>query len=83
MSEADVDAYAKAFSSGLTVLKLSTIGTSTGLVLPKSLLNRLKVAIDTSSGVLLTPYDPMIQEQLEAGSKLLVEHRDVFKALVK
>ncbi len=74
----------------MTALKLSTIGTSTGLVLPKSSLNRLKVkkgdilyAIDTPNGILLTPYDPTIQEQLEIGTKLLVEHRDVFKALAK
>ena len=74
----------------MTALKLTTIGTSTGVVIPKEMLSRLKVAkgdtlyaIETAEGYLLTPYDPAIQEQLEAGKQFMKEYRDTFKALAK
>lgn len=74
----------------MTALKLTAIGTSTGAVIPKEMLTRLKVskgdtlyAIETPEGYLLTPYDPAIDEQLKAGRKFMKENRDVFKALAK
>lgn len=74
----------------MTTLKLTPVGTSTGVILPKQLLALMRVekgdqlyAVETPNGILLTPYDPEIQEQLEIGDKLLEKHRDVFKALAK
>ncbi|MBS1833691.1 MAG: AbrB/MazE/SpoVT family DNA-binding domain-containing protein [Acidobacteria bacterium] len=74
----------------MTKLKLTRVGTSTGAVLPKEMLARLKVekgdtlyAIETQEGYLLTPYDPSIAEQLEAGREFMKEYRDTFKALAK
>ena len=74
----------------MTALKLTAIGTSTGAVIPKEMLNRMKVgkgdvlyAIETPEGYLLTPYDPAIDEQLKVGRKFMQENRDVFKALAK
>ena len=74
----------------MTTLKLTRIGTSTGAVLPKEMLTRLKVekgdtvyAIETKEGYLITPYDPAIAEQLEAGRDFMKEYRDTFKALAK
>ena len=74
----------------VTTLKLTTIGTSTGVILPKQLLALLRVkkgdqlyAVETPNGVLLTPYDPEIQNQLEIGERLLEKHRDIFKALAE
>ncbi|MFN7938602.1 MAG: hypothetical protein U0R19_35060 [Bryobacteraceae bacterium] len=71
-------------------LKLTKIGTSTGAVFPKEMLTRLKVekgdmlyAIETGEGYLLTPYDPAIAEELEAGREFMKEYRDTFKALAK
>jgi putative addiction module antidote len=71
-------------------LKLIKIGTSTGAVLPREMLTRLKVekgdalyAVETSEGYLITPYDPAIAEQLEAGREFMKEYRDTFKALAK
>ncbi|MBS1828189.1 MAG: AbrB/MazE/SpoVT family DNA-binding domain-containing protein [Acidobacteria bacterium] len=71
-------------------LKLTKIGTSTGAVLPKEMLTRLKVAkgdmlyaIETKDGYLITPYDPTIEDQLEAGREFMKEYRDTFKALAK
>jgi putative addiction module antidote len=71
-------------------LKLTTIGTSTGTIIPKEMLNRLKVgkgdslfAVETSDGYLLTPYDPAVEEQLEAGRDFMKEYRETFKVLAK
>ena len=74
----------------MQTLKLTKIGTSTGAVIPKEMLARLKVqkgdslyAIETSAGYLLTPYDPAIEEQLKAGRDFMKEYRETFKALAK
>jgi putative addiction module antidote len=74
----------------MTSLKLTTVGTSTGTVIPKEMLARLKVekgdtlyAIETPEGYLLTPYDPAVDEQLKAGEQFMKQYRDTFKALAK
>jgi putative addiction module antidote len=71
-------------------LKLTTVGTSTGTVIPKEMLNRLKVekgdtlfAIETPNGYLLTPYDPEVEEQLELGREFMKQYRETFRALAK
>lgn len=71
-------------------LKLRAVGTSTGLVLPKEILHRLKVqrndslfAIETPVGYLLTPYDPKVEEQVKLGLKFMKEYRDTLRALAK
>lgn len=74
----------------MSVLKLTTVGTSTGAVIPKEMLTRMKVgkgdtlyAIETPEGYLLTPYDPSIEDQLQAGRKFMKQYRETFKALAK
>ncbi|HET9182860.1 MAG TPA: AbrB/MazE/SpoVT family DNA-binding domain-containing protein [Candidatus Angelobacter sp.] len=74
----------------MATLKLTTIGTSTGVVIPKEMLKRLKVgrgdtlfAIETPSGYLLTPYDPEIEEELQIGRRFMQKYRETFKALAK
>lgn len=71
-------------------LKLTTVGSSTGTVIPKEMLNRLKVekgdtlfAIETPDGYLLTPYDPEVEEQLELGREFMKQYRETFRALAK
>lgn len=71
-------------------LKLTTIGTSTGAVFPKELLAQLKLekgdqiyAVETPEGVLLTPYDPTLESQLEVGRDFMNKYRDTFKVLAK
>ena len=71
-------------------LKLTAVGTSTGVVLPKPLLQRMKVergdtlhVIETAESVLLTPYDPTIAEQVELGRAFMKQYRDTFKALAE
>jgi putative addiction module antidote len=71
-------------------LKLRKIGTSTGLLLPKQALNRLRVregdtlyAVETPEGYLLTPYDPEVEEQVKLGLEFMTKYRDTFRALAK
>ena len=74
----------------MTTLKLTAVGTSTGAIIPKEMLTRLKVgkgdtlyAIETAEGYLITPYDPAIEEQLKAGREFMKEYRETFKALAR
>ncbi|HVM82412.1 MAG TPA: AbrB/MazE/SpoVT family DNA-binding domain-containing protein [Candidatus Binatia bacterium] len=71
-------------------LKITTIGSSAGVILPKEVLARLKVekgdqlfVVETKDGYLLTPYDPSVEEQLKLGRDFMKEYRDTFRALAK
>ncbi|HMR30067.1 MAG TPA: hypothetical protein PKA13_11980 [Geminicoccaceae bacterium] len=71
-------------------LKLRAVGTSTGVVLPKELLGKLKVekgdvvfATLTPSGVLLTPYNDKLAQQLEVGREIMKRRRNVLRELAK
>ena len=71
-------------------LKLRAVGTSTGVILPKQMLHRLKLhkddslfAVETPDGYLLTPYDPDVDEQLRISLEFMAEYRDIFRALAK
>ena len=74
----------------MATLKITQIGNSLGVILPKELLTRLKVdkgdalyITDTPDGVALTAYDPNFEEQLEIGREFMREYRDTFRALAK
>jgi putative addiction module antidote len=71
-------------------LKLTAVGTSTGVVIPKEMLNRMKVArgdslhvVETPDGYLLTPFDPEVASQVEAGRAFMKQYRDAFKILAE
>ena len=71
-------------------LKLTQIGNSIGVILPKEVLARLKLSkgdllhvTETPDGLALTPYDPSFDEQLEMGREFMREYRDTFRALAK
>lgn len=67
-------------------LKVTTIGNSTGVVLPKEILERLRVgkgdslfAVETPNGVELTPRDPEFAEQIEIAERVMREDRDALR----
>jgi putative addiction module antidote len=71
-------------------LKLTTIGNSTGVVLPKEILQRLRVdrgdtlyVIETARGIELTPYDPDFAAQMEVAERVMREDRDVLRKLAE
>jgi putative addiction module antidote len=71
-------------------LKITTIGNSAGVVLPKELLARLRVAKGDSlyatelpDGVKLTPFDPELAAQMEVAERVMREDRNVLRKLAK
>lgn len=74
----------------MATLKLRAIGNSVGVVLPKDVLARLDVGegdvlhtVETPNGIMLTPLDPAVEEQLELGRELMRRYRETFAALAK
>jgi len=74
----------------MTALKLTQIGNSVGVILPKEILARLKLGkgdtvfvTDAANGVTLTPYDPALDEQIRAGREFMQAYRDTFHQLAK
>ncbi len=74
----------------MAVLKLTSVGTSTGVVIPKEMLNRLKLekgdtlfATETEDGYLLTPYDPIVEQQIKIGRQVAKEYRQALRKLAK
>ena len=72
------------------MLKLTQIGNSVGVVLPKEALARLKLAkgesvflTETPDGYTLTPYDPALDEEINAGREFMRDFRDTFHHLAK
>ncbi len=74
----------------MTALKLTQIGNSVGVILPKEVLARLKLEkgdtvflTDAAHGINLSPYNPTLEEQLKAGREFMREYRDTFHQLAK
>jgi putative addiction module antidote len=74
----------------MSVLKITQIGNSLGVILPKEVLSRLKLEkgdnlfmTDAADGVNLTPYDPSVEDELRLGREFMREYRDTFHQLAK
>lgn len=74
----------------MTTLKLTTIGNSTGVVLPKEILERLRIkkgdslyVLETPRGIELTPYNPEFAAQMEAAEQVMREDRDALRKLAE
>lgn len=71
-------------------LKLTQIGNSVGVILPKEALAALKLEkgdtihlSESPEGFQITPYDPTLADQLDLGRDFMREFRDTFHALAK
>ena len=78
------------FGDSMQALKLTQIGNSVGLILPKDILARLKLEkgdtvyiTDAPGAITITPNNPSFEEQLELGREFMREYRDTFNALAK
>ncbi len=74
----------------MTALKLTQIGNSVGVILPKDVLARLKLekgdtvfVTDAVNGVMLTPYSPEFEAQMEAARRVMKKRRNVLRELAK
>ncbi len=75
-------------ASVLASVKVTTVGNSLGIVLPRELLQRLRVEkgdhlylVETRSGVQLVPYDPRLLEQIAVLERVARAERALLRGL--
>ena len=71
-------------------LKITAIGNTAGVILPKELLARLRVdkgdelhALETPDGIRLTTYDPVLAAQMEVAEQVMREDRQLLRKLAE
>ena len=71
-------------------LKVTTVGNSTGVILPKELLEKLRVqrgdelmVLETPDGITLTPYNAEFAQQMEVAENIMREDRDLLRKLAE
>ncbi len=75
----------------MSALKLTQIGNSVGVILPKEVLARMRLAKGDSvflteaanGSINLSPYDPTLEDELALGREFMREYRDTFHQLAK
>ena len=75
----------------MLTLKVTTVGSSAGFILPKEALAFLKVqkgdtlylTEGTDGSYRLTPYNPEFERQMSLAEEIMHEDRDVLRALAK
>ena len=73
-----------------TSVKITTVGNSAGIVLPKEILSHMNVqkgdslyVTETRDGIQLVPYDETFAVQMEAAREVMRENRDVLRKLAE
>jgi len=71
-------------------LKVTTVGSSAGIVLPREVLARLKIEkgdtlflTEAPDGYRITPFDPDFERQMQLARRVMRERRNVLKELAK
>jgi putative addiction module antidote len=71
-------------------VKVTTVGSSAGVVLPKEVLAKLRVRkgdslylSETTDGIELSPYDPDFDQELEAARAVMRRYRNALRKLAK
>lgn len=71
-------------------LKITSIGNSAGVILPKELLARLRLekgdelyALETPDGIKLTAFDPQLAAQMEVAEKVMRNRRTLLRKLAQ
>ncbi len=75
----------------MTTLKLTAIGTSTGVIIPKAMLDRMNVgkgdvlfAVEAPDGSYrLTPYDPEFARKMEKAEDIMRRYRNTLHVLAQ
>jgi len=74
----------------MLALKITKVGNSAGLVLPKEALAKLRVEqgdtvflTETPDGFRITPYDPEFERQMTLARRAMKKHRKVLRELAK
>ncbi len=73
-----------------TAVKVTTIGNSAGIVLPREILNRLHVEkgdtvylTESPDGIRISPYDAAFAQKIEILEQVMRDNRDVLKKLAE
>lgn len=71
-------------------IKITTVGNSAGIILPKELLARLRVekgdtlyATELPDGIKLSPFDPKLAEQMEVAEGVMRKRRSLLRKLAE
>ncbi len=71
-------------------LKITTIGNSAGIILPRELMARLRLekgdelfALETPDGIRLTTYDPTLAQQMDVAEEVMRKDRNVLRKLAQ
>ena len=71
-------------------LKITKIGNSAGVVLPKELLAKLRAGVgdtlyvsETPDGIRITAADPSFEAKMELAEQIMREDRDILRVLAK
>jgi putative addiction module antidote len=71
-------------------LKITAIGNSAGIILPKEVLAQLGVdkgdslsVVATPNGIELSPYDPTFDEQMKIARDIMARYRNALRELAK
>jgi putative addiction module antidote len=71
-------------------VKITAIGNSAGIILPREVLARLRVEkgdslfpIETLVGYRITPHDPVFEAQMDVARRIMKERRAVLHELAK
>jgi len=71
-------------------VKLTTIGNSTGIILPKELLEKLRLGkgdvlhvLETPNGIALQLFDETFAQQMDVAEKIMREDRDILRKLAQ
>jgi len=71
-------------------VKVTNVGNSMGILLPKEALNKMKAnkgdtlyLIEGPEGYTLTPYQQDFEEQMEAAQDIMKRYKNTLKALAK
>jgi len=71
-------------------VKLRQVGGSVGATLPKDMADRLNLgagdrvlAVETERGILLSPYDPTVEQALAIAARTAKKYRNTLRQLAK
>lgn len=74
----------------VTTVKITAIGNSAGIILPKELLEKLRVSkgdtltvTETPDGLHLNPFDEKVARQMEVAEKVMRENRNMLRKLAQ
>jgi putative addiction module antidote len=71
-------------------LKVTTVGNSTGIVLPKEVLAKMQIEkgdslylTETANGFEISPYDPTFEAEMATARQVMKQYRNALRELAK